>query len=225
MFRLHADLVDGDLRLAKGSVIMGYLARRHGAAPTDLPGWGAPTPSPSVPRICAAGTSPFLAKARRPNKRRLWPATGRPAGCRPGGLLKLKRQRLSHRQHVLARRHRGVGRPGCGAKRREGATAGRVPLHHHRPASASRAALALSTDRLNLELKRRQMVGDVHNVQAAEGLFAQAPKMKWSCIGPVTFKAVRAANSAVCRRETPWSRNRQRSRHQSPPGIAHPSRR
>lgn len=29
-------LVDGDFRLAQGPVIMGYLARRHGAAPTDL---------------------------------------------------------------------------------------------------------------------------------------------------------------------------------------------
>lgn len=29
-------LVDGDFRLAQGPVIMGYLARRHGAAPADL---------------------------------------------------------------------------------------------------------------------------------------------------------------------------------------------
>lgn len=36
MFGSMPILVDGDLRLAQGSVIMGYLARRHGAAPTDL---------------------------------------------------------------------------------------------------------------------------------------------------------------------------------------------
>lgn len=36
MFGSMPILVDGELRLAQGSVIMGYLARRHGAAPTDL---------------------------------------------------------------------------------------------------------------------------------------------------------------------------------------------
>ena len=36
MFGSMPILVDGDFRLAQGPVIMSYLARRHGAAPTDL---------------------------------------------------------------------------------------------------------------------------------------------------------------------------------------------